>query len=1254
MNKPFSLRTISTWLLMSLLLNISAMAQSRCRPVISGGTLKTDQGTLIRAVNSWANKYTFTLSESAGSTALLNPAYYADLKANRINAIRICATDGFQWRNGWDGWNWASASDIAAAQAIYDQVFTLAAQNGIYIILNYHDVGCYHKQDIRNFWTAMAPRYANYKNVIFEIINEPSGDVTGTYPNYGTPVTTTGGWFPENYNNELCLFEKEIYDLVRGYAPETHIILFSFPNPTITWASSAPYTDMLGAVQHFTSLTGFNWATANASVGFHPYTTGGTSAWLVATKNAGYPVINTEQNLPNNEGSIPMDGEAYQQQTMERLGVSWMAWTSTGFGPGSQYNDRWKPAVIPDAISKGYYWAADNFAATSCGTTTDTQAPTTPTGLTASLITANSFTLAWTASTDNVGVSTYEVFKDGVSVGTTASTSFSLTGLSASTAYTMTVKAKDAAGNVSAASTALLVTTSSSAPPSGDVIAGLLMHLKFDETTGSTAFDATTNGNNASSSGGPSFSTGKWNNAITLNGSTQYLTVNNSATLNPTSGITLSAWINGADFGGNKVIIKKRHWAPAYDFSLYGGQLTFALNGVGSVSAAVPTTNAWHLVTGTYDGSTMKIYVDGSVVASSAKSGAITSVGEPLVIGSSGGFENYFNGKLDDVRLYGRGLSASEVATLYGGTVTDTQAPTTPTGLVASAITTSSFTLSWTASTDNVGVLGYDVYQGTTLIGSTTTATTLNMTSLTCGTSYSITIRAKDAAGNSSASSTALSVTTVACPDTQAPTAPTGLVASAITTSSFTLSWTASTDNVGVSGYDIYQGATLIGSTTTATTFNLTGLTCGTSYSITIRAKDAAGNSSASSTALSVTTVACPDTQAPTAPMGLAASAITTSSFTLSWTASTDNVGVSGYDVYRGTTLVGSTTATTFSLTGLSANTSYAITVKAKDAAGNVSAASSVLNVTTSSASAGDITTGLLMHLKFNETSGTTAADATGNNNNAVLTNGTIFSAGKNGNAVSLNGSNQYLTVNNSSSLNPTSAITLSVWMKANSLSGNRVIFKKQSWSASYELAVYGGQLTFNLNGPGSVITTSPTAGAWHLITATYDGAAKKIYVDGTLAISQAASGAIGTNGEAVMIGTSGGWENYFSGLLDDARIYNRALSPTDILALYNSGAGVATRIAVAEQPEVLFNTPSVMVYPNPTAGGKAHILVKGFEENEELNVQLYNTNGRLVSSTVTTSSGLNDIEATQLSQGMYLLVVKGRRQQVSSKLIVE
>ncbi|MFD9129653.1 cellulase family glycosylhydrolase [Kitasatospora sp. NPDC059571] len=92
------------------------------------------------------------------------------------------------------------------------------------------------------------------------------------------------------------------------------------------------------------------------------------------------------------------------------------------------------------------------------------------------------------------------------------------------------------------------------------------------------------------------------------------------------------------------------------------------------------------------------------------------------------------------------------------------------------------------------------------------------------------------------------------------------------------------------------------------------------------------------------------DTQAPTVPAGLAVTGTTSTSATLSWTASTDNVGVTGYDVYRGTTKVGTATGTTYTDSGLTAATAYSYTVRARDAAGNVSTASAAVTATTASA----------------------------------------------------------------------------------------------------------------------------------------------------------------------------------------------------------------------------------------------------------------------------------------------------------------
>jgi len=192
------------------------------------------------------------------------------------------------------------------------------------------------------------------------------------------------------------------------------------------------------------------------------------------------------------------------------------------------------------------------------------------------------------------------------------------------------------------------------------------------------------------------------------------------------------------------------------------------------------------------------------------------------------------------------------VNTIWGGTPADTTAPSVPTGLISSNITQTGCSLSWTAATDNVGVTGYDVYQGTTL-KTTVTSTSASITGLTAGTAYSFSVKAKDAAGNLSASSTSVNVTTTAAADTTAPTTPTGLAASNITQTGCTLSWTASSDNIGVTGYDVYQGTTLKTSVT-STSASITGLTAATLYSFSVKAKDAAGNVSASSTAINVTT----------------------------------------------------------------------------------------------------------------------------------------------------------------------------------------------------------------------------------------------------------------------------------------------------------------------------------------------------------------------------------------------------------------
>ena len=180
--------------------------------------------------------------------------------------------------------------------------------------------------------------------------------------------------------------------------------------------------------------------------------------------------------------------------------------------------------------------------------------------------------------------------------------------------------------------------------------------------------------------------------------------------------------------------------------------------------------------------------------------------------------------------------------------------------------------------------------------------------------------------------------------DTVAPAAPT-LSASGTTQTTTNLSWFGATDNVGVTGYDVYKDGVLLGSTA-STSYAVSGLVASTTYAFTVKAKDAAGNTSVASNSVSVTTLA-PDTTAPTAPT-LTASGTTSSATNLSWSGATDNVAVTSYDVYQnGVFLASTTTATTYTVTGLTASTTYSFTLKAKDAAGNVSAVSNTATITT-------------------------------------------------------------------------------------------------------------------------------------------------------------------------------------------------------------------------------------------------------------------------------------------------------------------
>ncbi len=193
-----------------------------------------------------------------------------------------------------------------------------------------------------------------------------------------------------------------------------------------------------------------------------------------------------------------------------------------------------------------------------------------------------------------------------------------------------------------------------------------------------------------------------------------------------------------------------------------------------------------------------------------------------------------------------------------GGPPGDTEAPSVPTGVDAVATSSTHVDVTWAASTDNVGVTGYDVLRDGAVIASLPgTALSYPDATVVASTTYSYQVVAKDLAGNQSAPSSAAVVTTPAPPDTEAPSVPTGVDAVATSSTHVDVTWAASTDNVGVTGYDVLRDGAVIASLPgTALSYPDATVVASTTYSYQVVAKDLAGNQSVPSSAAVVTTPA--------------------------------------------------------------------------------------------------------------------------------------------------------------------------------------------------------------------------------------------------------------------------------------------------------------------------------------------------------------------------------------------------------------
>lgn len=240
---------------------------------------------------------------------------------------------------------------------------------------------------------------------------------------------------------------------------------------------------------------------------------------------------------------------------------------------------------------------------------------------------------------------------------------------------------------------------------------------KFDETSGTSAADASGSGRTGNLASPPPVwnAEGHFNGALRFTGETgQGVVVGNHASLNLTSAITISAWALALDWDGNRRIVQKGNTDNQYRLLAEDGHLVWHIANVGRLEAELPPPNAWFHVAASYEGTMMRLYVDGAEVLNQEATGAMPTTSNALNIGSKTTTSpegDHFNGDLDDVRIYARALSAEEIGTLaaQAGQVNIAVAD----GVAQKGTTnTAAFTLTRTGSTDDAVQVGLIVSSG--------------------------------------------------------------------------------------------------------------------------------------------------------------------------------------------------------------------------------------------------------------------------------------------------------------------------------------------------------------------------------------------------------------------------------------------------------------------------------------------------------------------------------------------------------------
>jgi len=476
----------------------------------------------------------------------------------------------------------------------------------------------------------------------------------------------------------------------------------------------------------------------------------------------------------------------------------------------------------------------------------DSQPPTAPGGLTASS-SPGSVNLSWAASIDNVAVTGYNVHRSTTAgftpsvnnkIGLSSTTAYTDTSFSSAGTYYYLVTAQDAKGNTSNPSTealahVVLETTppnvSMMAPADGTTVMGMAMiAASASDNVAVSSVQFLLDDINLGSPDTTSPYSFSWNTATASNGSHLLSAAARDSAGNAATAAQVSVFVDNQ--------------APAGSIVINGG-----------AAATNSSTVTLTLSAADNAGAVSQMRFSNSSSPSTFSAPEAYSTTKTWTLSGATGTSNVYVQFKDTVGNW----SPSFTDTI----VFDTTAPTVS-SVSVSGVTQSSAMISWTTNEPATSQVDYgttSAYGNTSVLDSTlVTSHQLTLNGLALQTTYNYRVRSKDAAGNEQVGNNG-TFTTPSATDTAPPSVPANLVATSVSSSQVALSWTASTDNVAVSGYKVFRDGSQIGSTA-QTSYSDSGLTSNTTYAYAVSAFDAADNTSAASSPLNVTTTSGPST----------------------------------------------------------------------------------------------------------------------------------------------------------------------------------------------------------------------------------------------------------------------------------------------------------------------------------------------------------------------------------------------------------